>query len=233
MENLRRFPFTPSPLPSSPVHLFPVRAILLSCSPRISPERMSLAVQPEKTDGSDIELLHAVARGDEAALARLYDAYRVILFGLLVRILNSREEAEDILQEVFIQVWRRAKDFDEKRGRPFTWLVTLTRSRAIDRLRLLGARQRLATSAERERLEEASDALTDTIKGTQKEVVRRALAELPEEQRHTLLLAYFEGLTQSEIAAKLGAPLGTVKTRMRSGMMKLRALLEPQLENFS
>ena len=194
---------------------------------------MSLAVQPEKTDGSDVELLHAVARGDEAALARLYDAYRVILFGLLVRILNSREEAEDILQEVFIQVWRRAKDFDEKRGRPFTWLVTLTRSRAIDRLRLLGARQRLATSAERERAEEASDALTDTIKGTQKEVVRRALAELPEEQRHTLLLAYFEGLTQSEIAAKLGAPLGTVKTRMRSGMMKLRALLEPQLENFS
>jgi RNA polymerase sigma-70 factor (ECF subfamily) len=194
---------------------------------------MSLAVQPEKTDGSDVELLHAVARGDEAALARLYDAYRVILFGLLVRILNSREEAEDILQEVFIQVWRRAKDFDEKRGRPFTWLVTLTRSRAIDRLRLLGARQRLATSAERERVEEASDALTDTIKGTQKEVVRRALAELPEEQRHTLLLAYFEGLTQSEIATKLGAPLGTVKTRMRSGMMKLRALLEPQLENFS
>src|SRR6185295_16107133 len=194
---------------------------------------MSLGVQLESAEGSDVELLHAVARGDEAALARLYDAYRVILFGLLVRILNSREEAEDILQEVFIQVWRRAKDFDEKRGRPFTWLVTLTRSRAIDRLRLLGARQRLATSAERERVEEASDALTDTIKGTQKEVVRRALAELPEEQRHTLLLAYFEGLTQSEIAAKLGAPLGTVKTRMRSGMMKLRALLEPQLENFS
>jgi RNA polymerase sigma-70 factor (ECF subfamily) len=193
---------------------------------------MSLAVQPEQTPETDVELLHAVARGDEAALARLYDSYRVILFGLLVRILNSREEAEDILQEVFIQVWRRAKDFDEKRGRPFTWLVTLTRSRAIDRLRLLGARQRLAASAERERTDESSDALTDTIRGTQKEVVRRALAELPEEQRHTLLLAYFEGLTQSEIAAKLGAPLGTVKTRMRSGMTKLRALLGPQLENF-
>lgn len=193
---------------------------------------MFLAVQPEKSEGSDVELLHAVARGDEAALARLYDSYRVILFGLLVRILNSREEAEDILQDVFIQVWRRAKDFDEKRGRPFTWLVTLARSRAIDRLRLLGARQRLAASAEREHVDEASDALTDTIRGTQKEVVRRALAELPEEQKHTLMLAYFEGLTQSEIAAKLGAPLGTVKTRMRSGMIKLRALLAPQLENF-
>ncbi len=189
-------------------------------------------MQTEAASASDIELLHAIARGDEAALARLYDAYRVILFGLLVRILNSREEAEDILQDVFIQVWRRAKDFDETRGRPFTWLVTLARSRAIDRLRQLGARQRLASGAAEEQTEAVSDALTDTIKGTQKEIVRRALAELPEEQRHTLVLAYFEGLTQTEIATKLGAPLGTVKTRMRSGMTKLRALLGSQLENF-
>ena len=173
-------------------------------------------MQLESAERSDIELLHAVAQGDEAALARLYDAYRVILFGLLVRILNSREEAEDILQDVFIQVWRRAKDFDEKRGRPFTWLVTLARSRAIDRLRQLGARQRLS----------------DTIRVAQRETVRQALAELPEEQRNTLVLAYFDGLTQSEIAAKLNAPLGTIKTRMRSGMIKLRALLGNQLENF-
>jgi RNA polymerase sigma-70 factor (ECF subfamily) len=187
-------------------------------------------VQPEAAQLSDIELLHAIARGDEAALARLYDAYRVILFGLLVRILSSREEAEDILQDVFIQVWRRAKDFDEKRGRPFTWLVTLARSRAIDRLRLLGARQRLATAAKQDQTDEASDAFSDTVKATQKEIVQRALAQLPEEQRHTLVLAYFEGLTQSEIASKLGAPLGTIKTRMRSGMIKLRALLGAQLE---
>jgi RNA polymerase sigma-70 factor (ECF subfamily) len=193
---------------------------------------MSLGVQLESAEGSDVELLHAIARGDEAALARLYDAYRVILFGLLVRILNSREEAEDILQDVFIQVWRRAKDFDEKRGRPFTWLVTLARSRAIDRLRQLGARQRLATGAAQEQTETVSDALSDTIRVAQRETVRQALAELPEDQRITLVLAYFEGLTQSEIAAKLKAPLGTIKTRMRSGMIKLRALLGKQLENF-
>jgi RNA polymerase sigma-70 factor (ECF subfamily) len=195
---------------------------------------MSLAVQPG-SGVSDVELLHAVARGDEAALARLYDAYRVILFGLLVRILNSREEAEDILQEVFVQVWRRAKDFDEKRGRPFTWLVTLARSRAIDRLRQLGARQRLAMGAaqEQEQTENFSDALTDSVRAEQQAVVRRALRELPEEQRTTLLLAYFDGLTQSEIAAKLNAPLGTIKTRMRSGMIKLRNLLGAQLENIS
>jgi len=180
---------------------------------------------PPQEQGSDVELLHAVARGDEGALARLYDQYRVILFGLLVRILNSREEAEDVLQEVFLQVWKRAKDFDQLRGRPFTWLVTLARSRAIDRIRQLGARQRLADSAAQNASGEASDAVTDTLHSEQREIVARALAALPEEQRHTLNLAYFEGLTQSEIAQKLGTPLGTVKTRMRSGMIKLREVL--------
>ena len=193
---------------------------------------MSLGVQPESAEVSDIELLHAVARGDEAALARLYDAYRVILFGLLVRILNSREEAEDILQDVFIQVWRLAKDFDENRGRPFTWLVTLARSRAIDRIRQIGARQRLATGAAQEQIDTVSDALSDTIKVAQQKTVQQALAELPDEQRDALVLAYFEGLTQSEIATKLNTPLGTIKTRMRSGMIKLRALLGSQVENF-
>jgi len=190
-------------------------------------------LQPEPAQTTDVELLKAIVRQDETALAELYDRYRVILFGLLVRILNNREEAEDILQDVFIQVWRRAKDFDEKRGRPFTWLVTLARSRAIDRLRQLGARQRLASGAAQEQSETVSDALSDTIRLAQRETVRQALAELPEEQRNTLVLAYFEGLTQSEIAAKLNAPLGTIKTRMRSGMIKLRALLGKQLENFS
>jgi RNA polymerase sigma-70 factor (ECF subfamily) len=191
---------------------------------------MFLRVQPEQSPDSDVDLLHAVARGDEAALARLYDQYRVILFGLLVRILNSREEAEDVLQDVFIQVWRRAADFDEKRGRPFTWLVTLARSRAIDRLRQLGARQRLATGAAENQPEEVSDALADTFRSEQKEIVKRALAQLPQEQRHALTLAYYDGLTQSEIASHLGTPLGTVKTRMRSGMNKLRELLGNELE---
>ena len=190
-------------------------------------------MQPEQAQISDVELLHAIAGGDEAALARLYDGYRVILFGLLMRILNNREEAEDVLQEVFLQVWRKAADFNENRGKPFTWLVTLTRSRAIDRLRLLGARQRLADSAAQDYTEETSDALVDTVRSAQREVVQKALADLPEEQRSTLLLAYFEGLTQSEIASKQGTPLGTVKTRMRSGLMKLRAALGDQLESLA
>jgi RNA polymerase sigma-70 factor (ECF subfamily) len=190
-------------------------------------------LQPEQEQAVDVELLHAVARGDEASLGKLYDRYRVILFGLLVRILSSREEAEDILQEVMLQVWRRAADFDERRGRPFTWLVTLARSRAIDRLRLLGARQRLADSAAQNAPDEASDAVKDTLHSEQREIVQRALAELPEEQTRILTLAYFEGLTQSEIATKLTTPLGTVKTRMRSGMIKLRELLGKEFKTLS
>lgn len=192
---------------------------------------MSLRVELQAGPESDVELLHAVARGDEDALARLYDQYRVILFSVLLRILKSREEAEDVLQEVFLQVWRRARDFDQARGKPFTWLVTLARSRAIDRIRQLGARQRLADSAAQIPSDAVSDAVAETLHSEQREIVQRALATLPEEQRHTLNLAYFDGLTQSEIAEQLGTPLGTVKTRMRSGMIKLRELLGDQMNS--
>ena len=189
-------------------------------------------MQPDSGQTADVELLKAVARGDEQALAQLYDSYRVILFGLLVRILNSREEAEDVLQEVFLQVWRRARDFDETRGKPFTWLVTLARSRASERLRSLGARDRVAQASVREAVEEVSDAARDTFRSEQRALVTSALSQLPEEQKRPLVLAYFDGLTQSEIAAKLGAPLGTVKTRMRAGMIKLRELLTGKNESF-
>ncbi|HKZ77245.1 MAG TPA: sigma-70 family RNA polymerase sigma factor [Pyrinomonadaceae bacterium] len=187
-------------------------------------------MHPEQAQISDSSLLKAVAAGDEAALALLYDRYRLILFGLLTRILNSRAEAEDVLQELFLQVWRRACDFDDRRGRPFTWLVTLARSRAIDRLRLLASRDRLVVSAAQDIRETTSDAVTDTLHAEQMEIVNRALAKLTEEQREVLLLAYLDGMTQSEIAAKLNAPLGTVKTRMRSGMIKLRELLGESLK---
>ena len=185
-------------------------------------------LQPE----DEVKLLKAIAARDEAALAQLYDHYRIILFGLLMRILNNREEAEDVLQEVFLQVWRKAEDFDENRGRPFTWLVTLARSRGIDRLRTLAARERVAEAGAREAVEVISDAATDAFKSEQRGLVNKALAQLPDEQKRPIMLAYFDGLTQSEIATRLGAPLGTVKTRMRTGLMNLREQLAGKGESF-
>ena len=181
-----------------------------------------------ESDARDAALLEGVARGDERAFAEVYDRYSPILFGLLLRILHSRAEAEDVLQEVFLQVWQQARAFDAARGRPFTWLVTLARSRAIDRLRATDARQR---AAERSAAEGAGvegpppTADDDAERSEQGEVVRRALAELPAEQRRALLLAYLGGLSQSEIAASEGLPLGTVKTRTRAGLKKLSELL--------
>jgi RNA polymerase sigma-70 factor, ECF subfamily len=189
-------------------------------------------LQPKPAQEDDVALLKAIAARNEAALAELYDRYRAILFGLLMRILNNREEAEDVLQEVFLQVWRKATDFDENRGRPFTWLVTLARSRGIDRLRTLASRERVAEAGAKEVSEEVSDAATDAFKSEQRGLVTKALSQLPDEQKRPLMLAYFDGLTQSEIAARLGAPLGTVKTRMRTGLMNLRELLAGQGESF-
>jgi len=185
-------------------------------------------LRPEPAQNNDVELVKSIAAADEAAeaaLAVLYDRYRAILFGLLMRILNNREEAEDVLQELFLQVWRRAADFDENRGRPFTWLVTMARSRGIDRLRALASRERVAVAGARDEAEAVSDAANDAFRSEQRGLVTTALAQLPDEQKRPLMLAYFDGLTQSEIAARLGAPLGTVKTRMRTGLMKLRELL--------
>jgi RNA polymerase sigma-70 factor (ECF subfamily) len=189
-------------------------------------------LRPEREQPSDTDILHAIARGEDEALACLYDRYKVILFGLTLRILNSREEAEDVLQEVFLQVWKRAADFDEQRGKAFTWLVTLTRSRAIDRLRSRASRDRTAVAGMRDAPEQIVDAAEDASRSEQRGIVANALAQLPDEQQRALILAYFEGLTQSEIAARLGAPLGTIKTRMRSGMIKLRELLADKIQGF-
>ncbi|HZJ44511.1 MAG TPA: sigma-70 family RNA polymerase sigma factor [Pyrinomonadaceae bacterium] len=189
-------------------------------------------MQPEEAQIDDVALLKAIAGKDEKALSQLYDRYRVVLFGLLVRILNNREEAEDVLQEVFLQVWRRARDYDVDRGRPFTWLVTLARSRGIDRLRSVASRERVAAASARDPVEETSDAIADAVRSEQRGIVTSALSQLPEEQQRPLVLAYFDGLTQSEIAERLGAPLGTVKTRMRTGMLKLREVLGGKSQSF-
>jgi len=191
-----------------------------------------LSLPNQQTDAEDAELLRAVARGDESAFARLYDRYAPILLGLLLRILRSRAEAEDVLQEVCLQVWQQARSFDPARGRPFTWLVTLARSRAIDRLRAVDSRERAAQRSAGDAPPETARAewVDETaIRAERAEVVRTALEELPEEQRQVLVLAYLEGMSQSEIAEAKNQPLGTVKTRTRSGLKKLSETLSVRL----
>jgi RNA polymerase sigma-70 factor (ECF subfamily) len=177
-----------------------------------------------------VELVRAIALGDEGAFASLYRRYNSTLLGFLIRILDSLPEAEDVLQEVFVHVWQRAADFDETRGRVFTWLATIARSRAVDRLRATGTRDRKEAEAAHERPEDVTNAADDTIRMEQREILLEALDSIPEEKRSALLLAYFEGLSQSEIAERTGKPLGTVKTRTRDGLRMLRELLRKRMK---
>ncbi len=190
----------------------------------------ALGSGPDQIQISDAELIHAIARGDEQAFASLYRRYSSLLFGYMLRILNSNAEAEDVLQEVFVHVWQHAHDFDETRGRVFSWLIRIAHSRAIDRLRALRSRDRTVTRASREASGDVSDGVDYAIRLEEGELVRRALDEISEEQRDALMLAYFEGLSQTEIAARIQKPLGTVKTRTRDGLRKLRELLRSKMK---
>ncbi len=176
----------------------------------------------------DIALLEAVAAADLDAFQQLYDRHAPALFGLALKILGNRADAEDALQETFVQVWKTAASFDRARGKPISWLILLTRSRAIDRLRSRRTSDRVAETVAQQPANGQSPASQQVIASETHSLVRRAVESLDAEQRRLIELAYFGGLTQSEIATQVGQPLGTVKTRIRAGMMRLRELLEAQ-----
>jgi len=180
---------------------------------------------------ADRALVARIERRDADALGKLYDRYAARLNGLAARILGDTGDAEEVLQEVFLYVWRAASTFDASRGSVIAWLLVATRSRAIDRLRARGAAGRGNLRPLEESPEAASpDDVEAGLEGRQWQIVcRKAIAELPDDQRRALELAYFEGLTQQEIAERTRAPLGTVKTRVRLGLMKLRELIRPYL----
>jgi RNA polymerase sigma-70 factor (ECF subfamily) len=167
-------------------------------------------------DAEDAALVAAMAAGDRGALANLYDRHAGLLLGLALKIVRERREAEDLLHDVFLEAWRSAKDFDPKRGRVRTWLAIRMRSRALDHQKSA----RVSRNAGDAGLEVVPD---DSEKQTPDHGrVRAALAALVDDQRRVLELAYFEGLSCSEIAAKIAIPIGTVKSRLAAGLARLR-----------
>jgi len=179
------------------------------------------------------ELLAAIARGEKAALAGLYDSLSRPLYSLAYRILGDDAEAKDVVQDVFLQIWRKAGTFDPVRGSVFGWAATLTRNRAVDRVRMRKRRAEILA-------ESAADLQPSPLSGNldssaslwhqeKARAVRSALGQLAPEQQKAIELAFFSGLTQLQISAKLNEPLGTVKARIRRGLLKLKETLSSKL----
>lgn len=181
-----------------------------------------------------IELLQRVGQGDRQSFAALYDRFSGVLFSTAFRVLNDQEAAEDVLQDVFIQIWEKAPLYDPTRGKPITWAMTLTRNRAIDRLRSTLRRNRLQDEVQREsETFEHFDNRTSfdaAESGEKSKLVREAVQNLSKDQREAIELAFFSSLTHEEIAERLNEPLGTIKARIRRGMVRLRDVLSPQLK---
>lgn len=182
---------------------------------------------------AEIELLKRVSQGDQRSFGELYDRFASVLFSTAYRMLKNQEAAEDVLQDVFIQIWRKAPLYDPARGRPLTWAVTLTRNKAIDTLRSTQRRSSLQEAAQQdlERFEQFDDkSFFDSVTSEEtSRLVREAIQRLSRQQRDAIELAFFSSLTHTEISERLKVPLGTIKARIRRGMMALRDIIDPQL----
>ncbi len=187
---------------------------------------------PQSSSTVAPDLLARVANGDQAAFEQLYEQSSALLFTLVFRIVGRPEDAADLLQEVYLEVWRKSSNYDPARGTPMAWLVTLARSRAIDRVRALGSRGKGVTSSLNDTSASAliatdTDAMEMRAANERQALVWAAMKTLPLVQRQAIELAYYEGLTHAEISERLNVPLGTIKTRIRLAMEKLRDGLQP------
>jgi len=175
-----------------------------------------------------VEMIERIAGGDEAALAAFYQRFASLLYGLALKMMKDEKDAEDVVQESFVYIWRKAAAYNPQMISPFSWAVMVVRNKAIDRIR---ARQRVARIVERATVEFSHSAEADErsadepVFSEQRALVRTALAQIPEDQRQAIELAFFSGLTHEEIAARLTTPLGTIKARIRRGMIHMRELL--------
>lgn len=198
------------------------------CPVRISLNRMD----PQRAASTiDPALLARVIKGDQQAFSQLYEQSSLLLYSMAVRILRDHEQAAELLQEVYLEVWRKVARYDVGRGTPIAWLITLTRSRAIDRLRARASKPHVSESLEGPSAPHVADRTPGPFEAQADQELRKlvgeALNSLPEAQQQAIELAYYEGLTHMEIAARLNQPLGTVKTRIKLGMSKLREALRP------
>lgn len=222
---VRQFPllrFAPPARTAAP------RARMMSEAP--TPPSRSAA---EDQSAEQAALLAAMARGDKSALSRLYDSLSRPLYSLAFRVTNDNSEAQDIVQDVFLQLWQKAATYEPSRGSVFSWAATLTRNRAIDRIRMRKRRAELLAEAAVD-LQPASATDQDDSAATlwlqeKAGAVRSALKQLAPEQKSAIELAFFSGLTQQQIAAQLNEPLGTIKARIRRGLLKLRDSLPGRL----
>lgn len=197
--------------------------------PSTAPAEFYQAADPRH--GELAALITRIASGDQGAVADLYERTKKQLYGLVLRILRNTAAAEEVLMDVYLQVWRQASHYDARRGRPFTWLATIARSRALDRLR--AGRHEEQWPEEIDTVDVAalpSDVEEAVVANERRRIVAAALDTLSLQEREVIELAYFSGLTQREMATQLGQPLGTVKTRVRRALTKLRDTLRPSME---
>ena len=182
------------------------------------------------SEQDDQTLVAEIVRRQSEALERLYERYRMVVYHLAFKILNNRETAEEVVLEVFWQVWRDAERYDSQRGSVGVWIAMAARSRAIDALRVRRGNPAVGEKAEQALLaaaDPADEPEVQTTLGQRAELVRSALETLPSDQRTALELSFFNGLSHAEIAERLQEPLGTVKTRIRSALLRLRERLRP------
>ena len=184
---------------------------------------IGVADMPQPSSEDDASLLALVRSGDENAMASLYDRYARVVYSVAIRVLRDPASAEDILQEVFMQIWRTPDSFIAARGSLGGWLAVVARNRSIDALR----RKRPATNVDDIALASSFNLADEAERTSLMERARTVILQLPREQRKTLEMAFFDGLTHSEIAAMTGDPLGTVKTRIRSALLTLRKAFQP------
>jgi RNA polymerase sigma-70 factor (ECF subfamily) len=173
-----------------------------------------------------VHLIQKVANQDRDAFSQLYDRFSTLVFTLAMRMLKVRSDAEDLLQEVFVQVWRQAENYSAERGSPEAWIINIARSRAIDKIRSIRRMEKsFVLTDDPARAESSENVESSAAESETRLMMNSVLANLPQTQRKVLELAYFDGLTQTEIAERLAEPLGTVKTRMRSGIQRLREIV--------